>query len=127
MENKNTYLPQKIDDMSSYESHYNENRFWEKIQDIAKKAGSTILRPVLLLYYTLQDSNVPIKTKAYIIGALGYFILPVDIIPDFIAVLGYTDDFAVVTLLIKHLKDNITSQIEEKADLKIQELLNKKN
>ncbi len=127
MENNNKYLPQRIDNMTSFKSHYDENRFWEKIRHIAKKAGSIILRPVLLLYYMLQDGDVPIKTKAYIIGALGYFVLPLDGIPDFIAGLGYTDDFAVIALLIKHLKDSITPQIEEKADLKIKELLNKQS
>lgn len=121
MKKEETYLPQKIDNMSFFESHYNENLFWKKVQSIAKKAGSTILHPVFLLYYTLQDSNVPIKTKAYIIGALGYFILPLDMIPDFVAGLGYTDDLAVITLLLKHLKDNITPQIKEKAEAKIKE------
>jgi uncharacterized membrane protein YkvA (DUF1232 family) len=77
------------------------------------------------LYYTLQDGDVPLKTKAYIIGALGYFILPLDMIPDFIAGLGYTDDIAVITLLLKHLRTNITPQIEEKTDMKIKEFLNK--
>ena len=81
-------LPAVINDVSSYESHYSENAFWDKIKSIAKKAGATVLRPVLTLYYVLEDGNIPIKNKAYIIGALGYFILPIDIIPDFLVEIG---------------------------------------
>ena len=60
---------------------------------------------------------------AYIVGALGYFILPIDLVPDFIAGLGYTDDLAVIAILMKHLKDNITPEIELRADAKIRDLL----
>lgn len=109
--------------MSSFESHYDEKKFWEKVRSIAKKAGGTVLQPVLTLYYTLQDGHVPVKDKLFIIGALGYFIIPTDVIPDFIVGLGYTDDLAVIAILLKQVKDNITPQIEEKVTSKINELL----
>ena len=123
MKNEETYLPVKIEDIPSYESHYDENKFWDKVKNIAKKVGETVLRPVLTLYYILQDGNINIKNKALIIGALGYFILPVDIIPDFITVLGYTDDLAVIFILLKQLQDCNTPDIQEKVELKISELL----
>ena len=123
MKSEETYLPVKIEDIPSYESHFEENKFWDKIKNIAKKAGETILRPVLTLYYILQDNEVSTKKKAYIIGALGYFILPVDLIPDFIAVIGYTDDLAVIFILLNQLHENNTPQVKEKVDLKIDELL----
>ena len=55
-----------------------EKSFWKKIERVAKKVGATVLRPVFTLYYMLQDEKVPLQHKAYIIGALGYFILPFD-------------------------------------------------
>lgn len=109
--------------MSSFESHYDEKKFWEKIRSIAKRTGSAVIRPVLTLYYTLKDGDVPIKDKLFIIGALGYFIIPTDVIPDFIVGLGYTDDLAVIAILLKQVKDNITPRIEEKVESKINELL----
>ena len=115
-------LPVPFDDVPSFESHYNEKKFWDKIINIAKGAGTAILRPALTLYYVLTDGNVSVTNKAYIIGALGYFILPLDIIPDFIAGIGYTDDLAVIAILLKQVNDNITPQIKEKVDLKIDEL-----
>jgi uncharacterized membrane protein YkvA (DUF1232 family) len=127
MEKRKKILPKLVGDVSSYQSYYEENRFKSKISKIAKFAGATVLQPVLRLYYLLKDGNVPLKHKAYIVGALGYFILPVDLIPDFIAVLGFTDDLAVATILLTQLKENITPEIKEKADHKISELLSYKN
>ena len=123
MENKETYLPVRIEDIPSYESHFDENKFWDKVKGIAKKTGETVLRPVLTLYYILVGGNVSIKNKAYIIGALGYFILPIDIIPDFLTVVGYTDDLAIIFLLLKQLQECNTPEIQEKVEAKINELL----
>ena len=123
MENEETYLPVKIEDIPSYESHYDDNKFWDKVRNIAKKVGETVLRPVLTLYYILEDGKISMKNKALIIGALGYFILPIDIIPDFIAVLGYTDDLAVIFILLKQLQECNTPEIQEKVETKISELL----
>ena len=123
MENEETYLPVKIEDIPSYESHYDDNKFWEKVRNIAKKVGETVLRPVLTLYYILEDGKINMKNKALIIGALGYFILPIDIIPDFIAVLGYTDDLAVIFILLKQLQECNTPEIQKKVETKLNELL----
>ena len=74
---------------------------------------------VLLLYYVLMDENTPWEHKGIIIGALGYFILPVDLIPDFIPVAGYADDVAALTACIKTVMDNITPSIKKKAMQKL--------
>ena len=125
MKKKKKLLPELVGNVSSYQSYYDENGFKSKIRRIAKFAGAGVLRPILQLYYMLEDGKVPLKYKAYIIGALGYFILPVDLIPDFIAVFGYTDDLAVAAILLKQLKDHITPEVKEKTERKIEELLKK--
>ncbi|MDR1763988.1 MAG: DUF1232 domain-containing protein [Dysgonamonadaceae bacterium] len=112
----------RLEDTGRYGRYYDENRFWAKIRKIAQKAGQKALEPFMLLYYTLKDGNVSLKNKAYIVGALGYFILPTDLLPDFIAGLGYTDDMAVAYLLIRHLKSSITPEIREKTDKKLKEI-----
>lgn len=116
----------RLDDTKQYGEYYDENRFWKKVKRIAKRTGRTVLRPVLILYYMLQDNNVSIKDKAYIIGALGYFVLPIDLLPDFIIGLGYADDLAVIGFLLKHLQENITPEIETRADTKLNELIKNK-
>ena len=97
--------------------------FWKKIERVAKKVGATVLRPVFTLYYMLQDEKVSLQHKAYIIGALGYFILPFDLIPESVLpIIGFTDDVAVMTFVLKMVKDSITPEIRRKADQKILDL-----
>src|SRR4051794_34959516 len=75
--------------LQKHSKHYSEDGLWNKIKKYSKKAGSSVVYAVLLLYYVLQKKEVPLKTKAIIIGALGYFILPLDLIPDVAAGVGY--------------------------------------
>jgi uncharacterized membrane protein YkvA (DUF1232 family) len=107
-------------DFEKYSSKYTDQKLFEKLKKFAMKAGKKLVYVVLLLYYTLQKDNVPKKVKAVIIGALGYFISPLDLIADFIPFLGYTDDFgalmmalAVVSIYIdKDIKDKAKSRLE---------------
>ena len=89
MENLN--LP----DFSKYAKGFSESKFWDKLAAFAKSAGLKVVAAALLLYYVLKSEDTPRADKAKIVGALGYFILPVDIIPDFIPVAGFTDDLLV--------------------------------
>lgn len=111
------------ENLDIYEEHYNETSFWEKIKKEASKIGEKALYSALVLYYTAIADTTPLKKKTMIFGALGYFLLPLDIIPDFMAVIGYTDDIAVMTALISTLADSITPQIREEAKAKCQKLL----
>ena len=64
-----------------------------------------------------------ISTKVLIIGCLGYFILPTDLIPDIIAGLGYTDDAAVLGVIFKSLSSLITDDMKAQAQKKCFEWL----
>jgi uncharacterized membrane protein YkvA (DUF1232 family) len=81
-------------EISNYSKAYSEKSLWEKIGSFALAAGRGTIEKVLILYYCLQDPDTPAWAKATIIGALGYFILPLDAIPDFIPTVGYADDLA---------------------------------
>lgn len=118
---------EEVTEIQKYGSYYSDNRFWKKVLRIAKKVGATVLKPGFLLYYLLQDEKVPLKHKAYIVGALGYFILPFDFIPETIfPVLGFTDDIAVMTFVLNLVSEIITPEIKAKADAKVAELLQTK-
>ena len=115
---------EEVYEVEKYGTYYSENKFWQKVQRVAKKVGATVIRPVFQLYYLLHDKDVPLQHKAYIIGALGYFILPFDLIPEgLLPVIGFTDDVAVMGLVLKIVKDSITPEIRAKADAKVMELL----
>ncbi|WP_258833999.1 YkvA family protein [Peribacillus frigoritolerans] len=82
-----------IIDTTKYSDNFSEDSFWKKIQKFGKKAGVKVVYVALLLFYTLQKPTTPVWAKTVIIGALGYFILPIDLIPDLVPG-GYTDDFS---------------------------------
>lgn len=109
--------PKKVE-LKKYEKEYSEEGLWDKIASVAKKAGIKVIYYALLLFYALQSDNLTVAEKALIIGALGYFILPIDIIPDFMVPIGYGDDLAVMWGLIKKL-DCIDEQVKAQAQAKL--------
>jgi len=108
-----------------YEQHYDEDRFWRKLRQIAAVVGRKVLYPALLLHYLLRDQRVPIKTKTMIIGALGYLILPTDLMPDFIPALGFTDDLTAIMVVLRAVKKYITPEIDARAKVQTEKLIGK--
>ena len=114
---------EEVHEVQKYGTYYSDNRFWKKVERVAKKVGATVLLPVFTLYYMLQDDKVSLQHEAYIVGALGYFILPIDLIPDgILPVIGFTDDIAVMTLVLKLVKDSITPEIKARANARVSEI-----
>lgn len=101
--------------------HFSDEKFWGKLKKFAKKAGSSVVYAVLILYYTLQKPEVPKKAKAIIIGALGYFILPMDLIPDFAVGIGFTDDLGALGVALFQVAMYIDEDIKHQAKEKLKE------
>ena len=119
---------EEVHEVQKYGTYYSDNRFWKKVERVAKKVGATVLLPVFTLYYMLQDDKVSLQHKASIVGALGYFILPIDLIPDgILPVIGFTDDIAVMTLVLKLVKDSITPEIKARANARVSEIIGTDN
>ena len=110
------------DKAEEYQENYDESSFWDKILKFAKKAGIEVIYLALLLYYTLGSNTLSLKDKAIIYGALGYFILPIDLIPDYIPVIGLSDDFGTLIYAYKKIKNNINDDIRGKAKKKLSSL-----
>lgn len=81
---------------NEFSTQYSDEGFWNKVKDFAKVAGEKVLEPALKLYYAACDSDTPGWAKGTIFGALGYFISPIDAIPDLLPVVGYSDDLGVL-------------------------------
>ena len=89
-------IVKKDDEEVKFEKEYSDESFWDKVKKYAKIAGKNVLEPALKLYYALQDKDTPAWAKTVIIGALGYFISPIDAIPDITPFVGYSDDLGVL-------------------------------
>lgn len=107
--------------LKSYENEYSDNGFWDKVMTVAKKAGKPVIKNALLLYYALQSKSVTGADKAKIVGALGYFILPIDLIADILPLVGFTDDAAVILFVLKMLYGKIDDWANQQADKKLKE------
>ncbi|HCL3894797.1 TPA: DUF1232 domain-containing protein, partial [Pseudomonas aeruginosa] len=73
------------------------------------------------LYYAAQTPQTPAWAKATIYGALGYFILPVDAIPDVLPGVGYTDDLGIIAAAITAVSMYITEDVKRQASQKLQD------
>ena len=81
-------------------------RFWIKLKKVA--AGLPFVEDLLAAYYCAFDKDTPRHVQVTLLGALAYFILPFDFIPDMLPVLGFTDDAAVLATAIRLVANHIT-------------------
>ena len=109
----------ELPDFMSYSDKFSSGDFVDKIQRIAKRAGSKLVYGSLLLYYTVQSDKVSRKDKAIIIGALGYLISPLDVMPDAIPIVGLADDMAVPVYVLKKVWSLVSDEAREKAKNKM--------
>jgi uncharacterized membrane protein YkvA (DUF1232 family) len=87
--------------------------FWRKLRRLA--ARLPFAEDLLAAHICAFDRQTPLQVKAALIGALAYFVLPTDAIPDFLPALGYTDDAAVLAAAIKLVASHITTDHREAA------------
>lgn len=109
----------ELPDFMSYANKFSANDFVEKISRIAKRAGAKLVYAAFVLYYTLQSDKVSKTDKAIIIGALGYMISPLDIIPDAIPIAGLSDDLAVLVYVLRKVWGNVDPEVQQKAKEKL--------
>lgn len=79
--------------------------FWPKMRRVA--ARIPFADQLLSVWYAARDPETPAAAKGIMLGALAYFVLPVDAIPDIFAGIGFTDDAAVIAALLAALGSNV--------------------
>lgn len=111
----------ELPDFMNYANKFSQTDFVEKIARVAKRAGAKLVYAALILYYTLQSDKISTKDKAVIIGALGYLISPLDVVPDAIPIVGLGDDLAVLLYVLKTVWTDIDPDIKQKARTKLEQ------
>jgi uncharacterized membrane protein YkvA (DUF1232 family) len=88
-------------------------RFWSKLKRVA--ARLPFAEDLLAAYYCAFDKETPRHVQAALLGAVAYFILPFDFVPDMLPVLGFTDDAAVLATALRMVASHITDDHRQAA------------
>jgi len=94
-----------------------KQRFWRKLRALAVRLP--FAEDLIAAHYCAFDRQTPVHVKAALVGALAYFVLPADVIPDVLPVIGYTDDAAMLAGAIKLVASHITPDHREAARRKL--------
>lgn len=79
--------------------------FWRTARRAARHVP--FMDEVVAAYFAAMDKRTPLKTKGILFGALAYFVMPADAVPDILALVGFTDDIAVLTAAIAAVRPHI--------------------
>jgi len=87
--------------------------FWRKLRALA--ASLPFAEDLLAAHYCAFDRQTPMQVRAVLIGAIAYFVVPTDLVPDYIPMIGYTDDAAVLATALNLVATHITADHREAA------------
>ncbi len=108
-------MKKKLSSVPVSHSWYSAPRLWQKLSSIARRAGDKIIVTALILFHCLQDRDTPAWARTVIIGALGYLILPADLVPDIIPGAGLTDDWGALVAALGTISVYIKDAHKQKA------------
>ena len=99
-----------------------ERDFWQKLKATCRKIP--FIDDLTAVYYCAMDPATPLQVKAILFGALAYFVLPFDLVPDFVALLGFADDaavlYAAIRAVLPHIKPVHRDRAKEALDKTLQ-------
>ena len=99
---------------------YSDGAFWRKLASHARLAGREVVEKALCLYYAARRPETPAWAKAVIVSCLAYFIAPLDAIPDFTPLLGFTDDLGMfasaLAMVAMYIDGDVRTVARQRAD-----------
>lgn len=87
--------------------------FWDKMRLTAGKVP--FADEAVAMWFCARDPATPTRVKAILLAAIAYFVMPFDIIPDFVAGLGFTDDFAVLMAAWRAVSSHVSEDHRARA------------
>ena len=113
-ETKNKIYDAEVLESSSFDENI--------IIKILKKAGRTIAKPALEIMEMTLDPFTPAQVRVSLMAALAYLIMPFDLFPDFMPVVGFSDDFVALTAVLSIWSKYMTPSIRARAERKLNKL-----
>ncbi|MBV7297444.1 YkvA family protein [Enterovibrio paralichthyis] len=110
---------------NKYLDEFSEEGFWSKARNFAQKAGYDVLENAIKLYYSATDDDTPKWAKTTIFASLGYFIAPIDAIPDLVPAVGFSDDLGALAAAAAAVAMHVKAEHGEKAAEKLGQWFNK--
>ena len=101
--------------LNKFKNLFSEEGLWAKLKNYARQAGVKVVYTVLLLFYAYRRKDTPAWAKNIILGALGYFLAPIDAIPDLSPIIGYTDDIGVLSFGLVTIAAYVNQEVRDKA------------
>lgn len=103
--------------------NFDNQGFLRKLTRYALRLGRPVIEQLYGLYFVLRSNNTPMRSKMLIVGALLYFISPIDAIPDMLTPFGFSDDIAVIAMVYKLIKEYLTDDLRQQAKSAAEALL----
>jgi uncharacterized membrane protein YkvA (DUF1232 family) len=97
--------------------------FWRKLRGMVASAGQKTLFSSLVLFHCLREHDTPAWARGVIVGALGYLILPSDLIPDILPGIGYGDDWSTIVVALGTVAAYIKETHKQRANEQLRRLL----
>lgn len=97
------------------EQHYTDKKFLHKLKNFGGGLGYKAIQAAATLYVALRSPDMPKSNKLIVLGALGYFILPLDLVVDFLPLVGLTDDAFIILTALGKVYLSITDEMKHEA------------
>ena len=105
-----------------YSRYYSDESFWRKVERFGRLAGAKAVYQAILLWYVATKPSTPLPVKMLIFGGLGYFILPIDAVPDLLVGIGYADDMAILVGIVSAYGMYMDDTSKARARAKVREI-----
>lgn len=97
------------------DQHFSDKKFLHKMKNFGGGLGYKAMKAAATLYVALRSPDMPKSSKLIVLGALGYFIFPVDLVVDFLPLVGLTDDAFIILTALGKVYLSITDEMKEEA------------
>lgn len=104
-----------MNNFNKYRKRFSKKKLADKINKSFGSLGQKLVYSVLLMFNAFKNNGTPSWAKNIIIGALGYFLSPIDAIPDLSPFLGYTDDIGILSFGLVTIACYITDDVRSKS------------